>query len=65
MYVSLKEHLIIACGYDYQPASRLDTIKIDPAGSKGYTPKLYPGRVTKGRGGGVYLHVMDKRGKLN
>jgi hypothetical protein len=62
MFVSSKGHLVVGCNYEFKPAGRRG--KDAPAGGGAYEPPMYPGRAIGGRGGGIFLHVWDRHGKV-
>jgi DNA-binding beta-propeller fold protein YncE len=68
MFVSLKGNMVVGCKYFspiYNKVSRDE--KAGPestAGGKAYQPAVYPGRSMMGRGGGIFIHIWDKHGKM-
>lgn len=68
MFVSLKGNLAVGCKY-FSPVfnKTMREERKGPetvAGGKAYQPAIYPGRSMLGRGGGIFIHVWDKHGKL-
>jgi len=63
MYVSTKGNLVVGCKYDFSPAVRKSKDTRSAAGGR-YEPPIFPGRAIGGRGGGIFLHVWDRHGKV-
>ncbi len=67
MFVSLKGNLVAGCKY-WLPGWEKTVDKTERASAvpngRVYAPALYPGRSVGGRGGGIFVHVWDPRGKL-
>jgi len=64
MHVSVKGHLLVVCGYNVTVPSRTGAGKTPESRDKRYSPRIYPGRVISGRGGGPFFHVWNRHGKL-
>jgi hypothetical protein len=68
MFVSLKGNLAVGCKYFSPVLNQADAEeKAGPevlSGGKAYEPAVYPGRAMSGRGGGIFIHVWDKHGKM-
>ncbi|MHC4914384.1 MAG: NHL repeat-containing protein [Planctomycetota bacterium] len=64
MYVSPRGRLLVVCGYHADPKERAEAGTTTDETGKKWTPKMYPGRVVSGRGGGPFFHVWDRHGKL-
>jgi hypothetical protein len=63
MFVSARGHLLVVCNYFADPRDRVEAGEAEDKTVKKWTPKMYPGRVISGRGGGPFFHVWDRHGK--
>ncbi|MCG3180237.1 MAG: hypothetical protein BIFFINMI_02595 [Phycisphaerae bacterium] len=63
MYVSPDGSLAVTCLFVTSLVKRTD-IQTVVDGGLPFTPRIFPGRIVDGRGGGVFIHVWDKHGQL-
>ena len=66
LFVSCNGNLAVACGVVLEAAGeeQFETAKVDTAGGKLYSPRIFPGRANQGRGGAPLVHVWDKHGRI-
>ncbi len=64
MYVALNGQIVVGCGVSFE--AKADRRKEGDAQNKSshYSPAMYPGRSTRGRGGMPVIHIWDKHGQV-
>jgi len=64
MFVALNGNLAVGCNYVSPFFGKLDKDMRTVSAGKEYQPAIYPGRSMCGRGGGIFIHIWDKHGKM-